>query len=227
MKISVQQESDIAASMSLFQRTEGDGDGISEQTFGIEYRMVTGGWEVTMSWLMSANGGPEELTIKTVQGAASEPAPQGITVDILRSIPLAQISREAMAMSSMVQRMEQEDFFSEVIGKMVGRIRHAAHSIPRPGRAGRSEEFFAIIAALYSWYVLLGYSNPVRKIEGATGCNWRAVANWVRLAREKGMLAEATPCRPGGILTGRAMQIIESEEHRFSELLGQYLSGRD
>lgn len=227
MKTSVQQESDITTSISLFQRPEEDGDGIPEQRFGIEYRMATGAWEVTMSWLMSANGGPDELTIKPAPGAGAGATLPGITVEILRSIPLAQISREAMAMSNMVRRMEQEDFFSEVIGKMVDRIRHSADSIPRPGRAGRSEEFFAIIAALYSWFVLLGYSNPVRKIEEATGCSWRAVANWVRLAREKGMLAEATPCRPGGILTGRAMRIIEAEERRFSEILGHYLSNRD
>lgn len=224
MSITQQQKSEIIISPDLFEVSESGmaGDEFAEPGSGVEHRFVTGAWEVTMRWAVPAAAGPVEMVIRAAPGAAAEETDQGITVDILRTIPLARISRVAKAQASMVQRMAREDCFSETIDRMARHINRSARSVRRPGRAGRPDEFFAIVAAIYSWYVDLGYSDPVRKVEEVTGCSWRGVANWIRLARKKGMLAEANPGRPGGVLTDRAVRILEAREYRFSEVLGRY-----
>jgi hypothetical protein len=224
MSITQQQQPEIIASVGLFGGIEpgAAGDEFAEPGSGVELRFVSGAWEVVMRWPVLATAGPVEMQIKAAPGAAPEEIEQGVTVDVLRSIPLARISRVAKAQSSMVQRVAREDYLSETIDKMARYITGAARSVRRPGRAGRPDEFFALVAAIYSWYVDLGYSDPVRKVEEATGCNWRVVANWVRLARKKGMLADANPGRPGGMLTDRAVWILEARGYRFSEILGRY-----
>ncbi|WP_173096960.1 hypothetical protein [Actinomadura verrucosospora] len=221
MSIMQRQEPETIASTDLPEENGAGaaGEGPVEQGSGVEHRFVAGAWEVTMRWPVPAAAGPVEMVIRGAPGAAPGEIDEGITVDVLRSIPLARISRAAKAESSMVQRTAREDYCSETIDGLARQISRAARSVRRPGRAGRPDEFFAFVAAIYSWYVDLGYSDPVRKVGEATGCGWRSVANWVRLAREKGMLAEASPGRPGGVLTERALRLLEARDRRFSEVL--------
>lgn len=225
MRITQRQRTEITASTDPFEGigSKADSDEVMELGAGVELRFTSGAWEVTMRWPVSAvAGGPVEMVIRAVPGAAPEEIEQGITVEVLRSIPLAKVSRVARDQASMVQRMAREDCFSETINRLARDINRAAGSVRRPGRAGRPDEFFALVAAIYSWYIDLGYSDPVRKVEEATGCNWRVVANWVRLARKRGMLTDASPGRPGGMLTDRAVWILEAQGYRFSEVLGRY-----
>ncbi|KAB2388865.1 hypothetical protein [Actinomadura montaniterrae] len=214
----------VVSSVSVPSGTEPDrADGeITTRAAAVEHRMVTGAWEVTTRWPTMTTGGPVELVIRPSREANPESVEQGITVDTLRSIPLAKMTRDAREMLNLMAKMEREHNFSEVIDRMACQIQCVVRSVPRPGRAGRSDDFFALVAALYSWYVDLGYPNPVRKMEVIIECNWRAVANWVRLARVKGMLTEVSPGRRGGLLTTKAMCILESQGYRFNEIFGQY-----
>lgn len=89
-------------------------------------------------------------------------------------------------------------------------IRDVLGSDPRPGRRGRSDRFFATVAAVHSWYVDLQYPNPVQQIATACGSGWTATANWVRTAREKGFLTEADREHPHGTLTDEARSLLAS-----------------
>ncbi|MEU9025656.1 hypothetical protein F8568_045295 [Actinomadura sp. LD22] len=224
METAERSELKVFSSVSVSGGTEGDRaeDEMPARVTAVEHRMVTGTWEVTTRWPTMITGGPVELVIRASREANPESVERGITVDTLRSIPLAKMTRDAQEMLNLMQKMERECNLSEVIEGMASQINCAVRSVPRPGRAGRSDDFFALVAALYSWYVDLGYPNPVRKMEDIIGCNWRAVANWVRLARVKGMLTEVSPGRRGGLLTTKAMRILESQGYHFNEIFGQY-----
>ncbi|MBO2455980.1 hypothetical protein [Actinomadura violacea] len=188
-----------------------DGGGEQEQPMdGVEQDLVIGPWQITMRWSSAVTGGPTEMTIKPAPATSSDATTRGITVSTLRAIPLTQLSREARAISSAVSRAQGGDALAEAIVCMAQKIGREVQENPRPGRAGRPDEFFALVAAVYSWYVDSGYSDPVRQLADACDCKWRVAANWVRLAREKDLLAPAVERRAGGLLTERALRILES-----------------
>ncbi|QKG23266.1 hypothetical protein ACTIVE_4909 [Actinomadura verrucosospora] len=194
-----------------------DNGGEEEQPVdGVEQDLVIGPWQITMRWSSAVTGGPTELTIKPAATTSSDATTRGITVSTLRAIPLTQLSREARAISSAVSRAQGGDALAEAIVFMARRIGQEVQANPRPGRAGRSDEFFALVAAVYSWYVDSGYSDPVRQLADACDCKWRVAANWVRLAREKDLLAPAVERRAGGLLTERALRILESVDYGIS-----------
>ncbi|KAB2385960.1 hypothetical protein [Actinomadura montaniterrae] len=186
---------------------------------GIEQRLVIGAWRVTMHWPAPIAGGPRELTIRPDPEASPESLEHGIAAGVLRAIPLPRITREVMAMFRSMERTSEEGPSFEKIERMIGRISNAAESNPRPGRAGRSLEFFARVAAVYSWYVDRGYPDPVRKLAQSCGCKWRIAANWVRLARKKGLLTSVPSGRPGGMLTDEAKLVLGPEYHRSHEVI--------
>ncbi|MBO2457966.1 hypothetical protein [Actinomadura violacea] len=167
-----------------------------------------GSWQVTLRWPASGRGGPTEITIAPRPGADPFQTAQGITSTVLRSIPLNKLTKKMRAALDAEHDGGLVPGTGEPADVVADRIRAATERDPTPGRKGRPDEFFALVAALYIWNIDNRHSNPVQRIAESCGSTWRAAANWVRLARRRGLLAEGRERSPGGELTPEALRIL-------------------
>ncbi|MDL4815117.1 hypothetical protein [Actinomadura opuntiae] len=166
-----------------------------------------GEWRVALRWPRSGRGGPTELTIRPRPGADPFRTAEGITSSVLRSIPVGRLTQK-MRRTSQHGRDDLVPGTGERADVVADRIRAIAEQDPTPGRKGRPDEFFALVAALYIWNVDHRFSNPVQQIAESCGSTWRAAANWVRLARRRGFLTEGRERRPGGELTPEGLRVL-------------------
>ncbi|GAA2143165.1 hypothetical protein GCM10009727_41940 [Actinomadura napierensis] len=153
------------------------------------------------------------MTVRPRPGADPFQTAQGITSTVLRSIPLNKLTQK-MRKTSQYERDDIVPGTGEPVDVVAGRISAIAEQDPTPGRKGRPEEFFALVAALYIWNVDNRFSNPVQQIAQSCGSTWRAAANWVRLARRRGFLTEGRERCPGGELTPEALRVLAGAPRR-------------
>ncbi|MGI5325791.1 hypothetical protein [Actinomadura nitritigenes] len=166
----------------------------------VERRIRVGAWEITLRWPAPATGGPTEMTIRPHPDADPRLVSRGLTTGTLRAVPLPELTSDVLHSTS--TRTPPVDEARE--------IRRMVEAAPRPGRKGRPDEFFALVAAVYSAYVDLGHSNPVHMLAEACDAPWRAAANWVHLARKKGFLGPTPERRPGGAPTPKTTRALGS-----------------
>ncbi|MBO2446120.1 hypothetical protein J4573_03395 [Actinomadura barringtoniae] len=166
-----------------------------------------GAWQVNLRWPSLDSEGPVELSIKAGPGADPAEIARGITGNVLRAIPLAHLTEELREVRRTAQNLRKEAVRIDGVAELIA---DTIRTDPTPGRRGRSEEFYALVAALYAWHVDQRYPNPVKRLADLCGASWRVSANWVRLAREKGFLTEGHERRPGGELTEKASEILDA-----------------
>jgi hypothetical protein len=166
-----------------------------------------GAWQINLRWPSLDSGGPVELSIKAGAGADPDEVARGITTHVLRSIPLAHLTEELHEARRSAQNLRNEAIRIDGVAE---RIADTIRTDPTPGRRGRSDEFYALVSALYAWHVDQRYPNPVKRLAELCGASWRVSANWVRLARDKGFLTEGHERRPGGALTTKATDILDA-----------------
>jgi hypothetical protein len=188
-------------------------DPMDNQAKVVRHRV--GAWLVEMLWPPGdSGGGPKEVRITPHPEADPVEVSRGITTGTLRAIPLAQTltqlreEAEAEQRADSVFQRDREIHFE----RPVRRIRAAVEADPKPGRKGRPDAFFLAVAWAYVWLNHWHTPNPVQQLAEACGVERRLAANWVRLAREKGLLTEATEGFPGGELTLKALQMTDDEE---------------
>jgi hypothetical protein len=150
-----------------------------------------------------------ELTfseVRTLSGFAVRSDGNGqLTRRLVRDLPLGEYEQAA-------QRSFQE--WEEYLPEKPARndradaaIRSFLH-IPRPGRAGRPDEFYAVFAAAYVMACRESRA-PIKALADQWHLNEQTVKNMVSEARNKrGLLSETKQGKGGGELTEKALAIL-------------------
>jgi hypothetical protein len=183
------------------------GEAQSNPQKAIEQRLNIGGWQVTLRWSTAA--GPDEITIRAAADADLGQIGGGITPTLLRAIPLTRAKRVRRQLDGAQSPRNMSVETSYPPERLAQYIRESVKADPRPGRRGRTDEFYAAVAAIYCLHVALESSRPVHQVADTCGFTWRMAANWVRLARCHGMLTEGVEREVGGKLTTRAIAILD------------------
>ncbi|MFD8532117.1 hypothetical protein ACFV0L_32355 [Streptosporangium canum] len=167
-----------------------------------------GGWRVQAVW-RDGSAGPVELHITAKPDANSRDVQGGITTGTLRAIPLPEMTEEARQPWPMIESATRSlTTHAQTADKAVELIRSTVEAEPRPGRSGRPDLFYALVAYAYFAYSRLG-TNAIRRLAEATGVERRTAENWVNHARDKrGMLTDPPSGKAGGELTEKAKQLL-------------------
>ncbi|MFC6886434.1 MULTISPECIES: hypothetical protein [Actinomadura] len=176
---------------------------------GVERVTRVGAWDVAMRWPSLANEGPTEIRISPAPGIDPRRLARGITTGVLRAIPLSEVAGEVRGLWRSAQEGKPDaERVRHSLERMARLVREAMQVDPRPGRRGRPDEFYVAVAVIYARYVDLRDPKPVRRVAELCGENWRTVANWVRLARQRGLLTENAGAEADGELTARAAAVL-------------------
>jgi DNA-binding transcriptional ArsR family regulator len=79
---------------------------------------------------------------------------------------------------------------------------------PRTGPAGRSEQSYAALSALYVRVIDEGEQRPIRALAERLGLAEKTVQNHLFKARERGLLTSLGRGKAGGVLTDKAKEIL-------------------
>lgn len=154
-------------------------------------------WRLTVLFDIDVEDFP--LVELRLRPALVTPPPEGITVDLVRSIrlrPLHEAVRAWMALPPAVgptMKIERTEF----------------GTVKRTGRRGRADAFFAQWAA---WYVeeLAITANPIPPLSKRHNFSSGTVRYFLNEARRRELLTKAPPGRAGGRLTEKGMRLLDS-----------------
>ncbi|MGW2153900.1 hypothetical protein [Nonomuraea sp. NPDC001699] len=182
------------------------------QAGGSQATAQVGPWLITYVWPDdAAQGGPIELSIKPAPGADPTELARGITTSTLRAIPLAQVIEGRKKLQTVNQQRH-----NSVLHAATREITRMVEEDPRPGSRGRPDLFYVMVAFAYAIQALRSKS-PVNALAQATGADRRTAENWVRLARERGMLSAPMPGMPGGKWSAEAEQVLTEYSAQLKE----------
>ncbi|MEU8403191.1 hypothetical protein AB0C28_49130 [Nonomuraea sp. NPDC048892] len=155
-------------------------DGV-EVTFMAQPRWITNGpLRVTL-----------DITPYDTESAERALDTDGITVQVLRSVPLGEARR--------------------IIGEWGDRIRERFYPellpLPIPSRV-ESEHDYALVAGAYVQLTHRGERKPVQAMAEAAGVGRDTMSARIRRAREMGLLVTYGPGKPGGELTPKAAALL-------------------
>jgi hypothetical protein len=160
-------------------------------------------WKVNCT--MESYGG--ELVIGSIEVASSEDerSPLGVTTDILRALPLAELLMAARSVlfDAPLRVAEWESTLGRRLPEQRRASASAAEGLAQPrgrGRPALEDDHYRSVAALY---VKLQREGSTRVIEDLTVELERprpTVRNWVRVARQRGFLTPGTRGRAGADL---------------------------
>jgi hypothetical protein len=182
------------------------------------------GWVVRVR--LSEDGAVESFTMQPPRqigppgSDAREPAPAGgVTTTLLRRIPLGEVVAAVRARIAATAKRDQEraDRFDEswfakehpdlrdFYNKLAARGRLLSE---RPGRAGRSDVEYALVAAAYVDLVATD-PTPLATLAKRMYRSESQLRNILYAARRRGLLTEALKGRAGGRLTPKAIALLE------------------
>ncbi len=142
--------------------------------------------------------------------ALDGPAAGGVTVRLLRQVPLPDLVVEAHRWFA--QEAQRADRRS---GRGPSWALDLAAEPVRPGRAGRSDTYFAVWAARYAEKVAAGSPAPIAELAAEHGLGRGQVRDLIHKARGRGLLPGGLKGRAGGVLTEKARALLaEREEGR-------------
>ena len=114
-------------------------------------------------------------------------ADDGLTGEMLRQIPVAEIVRRAVSDSLDQLKPSRDGGFSIVLG---------AARPPKPtGRTGPSDDLLRHVAFVYRVALLAG-DAPTEAVAKEVGIPRATAGRWIASAREKGFLIASAPRRP-------------------------------
>lgn len=131
----------------------------------------------------------------------------GLTVRALRSLPLGDMQDKARDLVA-AQSKEWIDSGVQMLVEWAGTLTDDFDERPRPGRAGRPDRSYAVLAQRYA---TLGGSNRVQQLAGETNYSPSRVAGLIHEARRRGLLTAGPPGRAGGELTEKARRLLTEE----------------
>ncbi|MDT0451277.1 hypothetical protein [Streptomyces hesseae] len=172
-----------------------DHEGSAAPRAGVEQVQHIGAWKVTM-WLPldSTSGNPREIRIEPHEEADPQEVARGITSTVLRQIDTAAFAAEVRPLVDLAHAGQQvvENFRRELAG------------LPK----GVSDEYLAVLSALYVRFVNLGRRAPAQDLELWTGAKQATLKGHLRAARQRGFLTKVEG-KAGGQLTDKAVEILK------------------
>ena len=106
---------------------------------------------------------------------------------------------------SELQKLALEQGGVQIVNQLKSWVRRQ----PRPGRAGRPDLFYAVVAMAYSSAITIDPNSPVMWLTRQADADRKTVENWIFQARQRGMLAETTsPRHRGGQVTDTAQKLV-------------------
>jgi hypothetical protein len=151
-----------------------------------------------------------ELRIRSVGDVSG-----GITGELLRRIPIGEVL-DAVSRKLRTMPLDQFDYPAaerrEV--RALGR-RFAAQ--PRPGRRGRDDEFYAVLANEYLRLLATGSRRPVADLARLQHLSVSQVRSLLVGARRRGLLTPGLVGRPGGSLTDKAEALLTESPRSHSK----------
>ncbi|MEU7183450.1 MULTISPECIES: hypothetical protein [Streptomyces] len=169
-------------------------EGSAAPRAGIEQFQRIGAWKVTM-WmpLDSTSGNPREIRIEPHEEADPQEVARGITSTVLRQVDTAAFAKDAGSMTKLTRAGQQaiENFRRELAG------------LPK----GVSDEYLAVLSALYVRFVNLGRTAPAQDLELWTGTKQATLKGHLRAARQRGFLTKVEG-KAGGQLTDKAIETL-------------------
>jgi hypothetical protein len=134
------------------------------------------------------HGGPPESLDEAVDAAE-----EGITVAVLRRIPMQEINNR-------IKRLEYEVY---------GRYGWPAVHWQIPERV-ETDRDLAVVAAAYLEVADRGHPSPIELLARQSGISRNTVSARVRRARERGLI-ESEAGKSGGRLTAKAVELLKGE----------------
>ncbi|MFH8223238.1 hypothetical protein ACH4C2_27405 [Streptomyces sp. NPDC018057] len=172
-----------------------DHEGSAAPRAGVEQVQRIGAWKVTM-WLPldSTSGNPREIRIEPHEEADLQEVARGITSTVLRQIDTAAFAEEMGPLTKLTRAGRQaiENFRRELAG------------LPK----GVSDEYLAVLSALYVRFVNLGRTAPAQDLELWTGTKQATLKGHLRAARQRGFLTKVEG-KAGGQLTDKAVETLK------------------
>ncbi|MEW1912825.1 hypothetical protein AB0442_31055 [Kitasatospora sp. NPDC085895] len=161
---------------------------------GIEQIQLIGAWKVTM-WrpLDSATGGPHEVRIEPHENGDPQEVARGISSTVLRQIDTASFAEETKPLADLASASAQD----------VESFRRELAALPK----GLSDEYLAVLSALYVRNVDAGRRAPIHDLEIWTGSKQATLKGHLRAARQRGFLTKVEG-KAGGRLTEKAMETL-------------------
>lgn len=177
------------------------------------------GWEIDL--VMTSDGAVESVALhprrRRGRPKELEPAPAGgVTTTLLRRLPLGEIVtavRAKVAANAQRQSRNVERFEDPDLRAFYRRAASAGERLSkRPGRAGRSDLYYAEVAADYV-RLLVSDPTPVETLRKRMNLSASQLRNVLYAARERDLLTKALPGRAGGRLTPKAIALLEGGNH--------------
>ncbi|MFH8588213.1 MULTISPECIES: hypothetical protein [Streptomyces] len=170
---------------------------------GIQLSQRIGAWKITM-WIPFAAsvGGPQELVIEPHEEADPQEVARGITSTVLRQIDTAGVWEKIQPARDLAiaGHGEIEEFRRKLAG------------LPK----GISDEYLALLSALYVRFVNRGVRAPIHVLEVWTETKQATLKGHLRAARQRGFLTKVEG-KAGGQLTDKAVETlkgIDAEQER-------------
>ncbi|WP_318204397.1 hypothetical protein [Streptomyces sp. SCL15-4] len=162
---------------------------------GLTHVQRIGAWKVTM-WLPldSTSANPRDIRIEPHEDADLQEVARGITSTILRQIDTTAFAEEVGPLAELARagQREAEKFRRELAG------------LPK----GVSDEYLAVISALYVRFVNAGRTAPAQDLEWWTRTKQATLKGHLRAARQRGFLTKVEG-KAGGQLTDKAIEILK------------------
>jgi len=117
-------------------------------------------------------------------------AAQGVTVSLLRALPLGDVERQRDRELAGLQRTARRAV-KKLGGDPLAELQELLARLPEPNRRRGGTRLYELVAAIYSAQVNAGVRTPSVVIASATGCPLPTVQGWVRRARLRGLLPPA------------------------------------
>ncbi|MFG2113900.1 hypothetical protein ACGFRB_14925 [Streptomyces sp. NPDC048718] len=163
---------------------------------GLAVMQRIGPWNVTMYRPAGHidSGGPLEITIEPASDGDPQEIARGITTTVLR-----QINTSAPPPGEARERNRE---------KLAAAEMYALTSVLKdlPGRI--TDEYLAVVSALYVRAVDLGHRAPVPLLEELTGTKQATLKGHLRAARQRGFLTKVEG-KAGGQLTDKAVETLK------------------
>ncbi|MEV7957299.1 hypothetical protein ACFVZR_18260 [Streptomyces sp. NPDC058316] len=164
---------------------------------GYEIRQKVGAWVLRAEWSgADTQGGPQRLTIEPAEDAPGRDVARGVTTTVLRRMEpeLSRINEKAQ----------------EATGQAQGDLEALASQARAELASGRlSDRYLALLSALYVEASNRGVQAPVKWLGEAVGKTQNTVKDHLKRARKDGFLETVADRKAGGIVTGKARNLLE------------------
>jgi hypothetical protein len=124
----------------------------------------------------------------------------------LRAIPVGEIKR---AIAAELRKLGRPAFLTPELRRHLRALSKQYAAQPRPGRPGRSDADYAIVAAEYVALVESAHRSPTQAMADRYEQNAQTIGRWLHIARQRGLLTDAPKGRAGGDLTDKARRLLE------------------